>query len=371
MTNTRFLAMLCALCCAFGLCIGAAAVEVDSGSTYCFGAEDFSHEGLAGICITDLPKNVGALMLGARVLREGDVLTAEQLSQMTLSPLDTEIDRTMEVGYLPIYPERVAEGAVMTISIRGKENKAPVAEDSSLETYKNLPNTGKLKASDPENQPVTFTVIRQPRRGTVTISEDGSFTYTPKKNKVGVDSFVYTAADPAGKVSREATVTITILKPGDETQYTDTVGKDCRFAAEWMKQTGIFTGETVGESACFSPERQVTRGEFVTMLVKALDIPVDEEVKQTGYTDEVPGWLQPYLAAAVRSGLTDGMENQQVFEADRPITAAEADVLLKNALNREESCIVPEELPVTRAQAACALYDAAKEIQNRGISNIL
>lgn len=371
MNHTRIAALLCAVICAFGLCAGASAVEIDSGSTYCFGTGDFSGGEISGICITDLPDDLGALMLGSRVLREGDVLTAQQLSQIQLRPLDTEMDKTLEVGYLPIYPGRVDAEAVMTISIRGKENKPPVAEDSTLETYKNLENTGKLKVSDPENQPLTFTVTRQPRRGTVTISEDGSFTYTPKKNKVGVDSFVYTAADPAGKVSREATVTVTILKPGDETQYTDTAGKDCRFAAEWMRQTGIFIGETVGENPCFSPERQVTRGEFVTMLVKALDIPVDEEVTQTGYNDEVPEWLQPYLAAVVRSGLTEGLENQQVFESDSPITAAEADVLLKNALNREESCITPEELPVTRAQAACALYDAAMERKSQGMNEIL
>ena len=370
MMYTRFLALFCAVVCAFGLCAGASAVEVDSGSTYCFGTGDFLDEEIAGICITDLPENIGALMLGSRVLREGDVLTAEQISRMTLCPLETETDRTLEVGYLPIYSGRVADGAVMTISIRGKENKPPVAEDSTLETYKNLPNTGNLKVSDPENQPLTYTVTRQPRRGTVTIAGDGSFTYTPKKNKVGIDSFVYTAADPAGKVSREATVTVTILKPSDATQYTDTAGKDCLFAAEWMKQTGIFTGETVGDTHCFSPERQVTRGEFVTMLVKALDIPVEEDVTQTGYTDEIPLWLQPYLAAAVRSGLTEGLENPQVFDADSPMTAAEADVLLRNALNREESCIAPEELPLTRAQAACALYDAAREIRQRGIQEI-
>ena len=114
----------------------------------------------------------------------------------------------------------------MTIGIRGKENKAPTAEDSALETYKNLENTGKLKVSDPEGEQLTYTLVRQPKRGTVTISEDGSFTYTPKKNKVGVDSFTYTAADPAGNVSREATVTVTILKPSDTTQYTDTLGVD-------------------------------------------------------------------------------------------------------------------------------------------------
>ena len=92
---------------------------------------------------------------------------------------------------------------------------------------------------------------------------------------------------------------------------------------------------------------------------------------QTGYEDEIPLWLQPYLAAAVRSGLTEGLENQQVFEAESPMTAAEADVLLKNALNREESCISPEELPMTRAQAACALYDAAMEHKSQGINEIV
>ena len=120
MKYIRYLAMLCAFFCAFGLCTEVSAVEVDSGSTYCFGAGDFSDEEIAGICITDLPKNLGALMLGSRVLREGDVLTAQQLSQIQLRPLDTEMDKTLEVGYLPIYPGRVDAGAVMTISIRGK-----------------------------------------------------------------------------------------------------------------------------------------------------------------------------------------------------------------------------------------------------------
>ena len=80
MRYIRYFAILCAFCCVFGLCIGVSAVEVDSGSTYCFGTGDFSDEAIAGICITDLPENLGALMLGSRILREGDVLTAQQVS---------------------------------------------------------------------------------------------------------------------------------------------------------------------------------------------------------------------------------------------------------------------------------------------------
>lgn len=333
------------------LCIGCGAVcagaaEVESGSVYCFSPTDFSEEeNITGICITELPEN-GCVMLNSRILCPGDILTADQVAQMTFAPANTEVDGAAEVGYLPVYGSRVAEEAQMTISIRGKEDKAPVAEDFAIETYKNLPNTAKLKVEDPEGQPMTYTVTRQPKRGTVTISEDGSFTYTPKKNKVGVDSFVYTATDPAGKVSREATVTITILKPTDAAQYQDTIGKDCRFAAEWMKNTGIFVGEKLAGDPCFSPEKQVSRGEFVTMLVKALDIPEEEDLTLTGYTDEVPGWLQPYLTAAVRSGLTAGLPDQQSFGADIPITGAEAAVMLQNALDLSVEAMDDGESPI-------------------------
>ena len=360
MFRNRMLAMLMALLLAGGAVGIASAAEVESGSVYCFSAGDFSpEENLTGICITDLPESsVGTILLGTRVLREGDILTANQVSQMTFSPLLTEQDASAQVGYLPIYADRADPSAAMTIAIRGKEDKAPVAEDMAVETYKNLPNTTKLKVSDPEGQAMAFTITRQPRRGTVTIGEDGSFTYTPKKNKVGVDSFTYTATDPAGKVSREATVTITILKPTDATQYTDTIGKSCRFAAEWMKHTGIFVGESVAENPCFSPEKPVTRGEFVTMLVKALEITPEEEITHTGYTDEIPLWLQPYLAAAVRSGLTAGLPEQETFGADMPITGAEAAVMLQNALDLTvETVAADSESPDWAATALSALED--------------
>ena len=331
----------------------ASAAEIDSGMTYCFCPEDFSSEtSLAGICLTDLPQG-GSLTLGSRILQPGDILTADQVAMMTFSSVPRESDGEVQVGYLPIYDTHVAEASVMTISLRGREDKAPVAEDMALETYKNLPNTGKLKVSDPEREPITYTVIRQPRRGTVTVAEDGTFTYTPKKNKVGVDSFTYTAADPAGKVSREATVTITILKPADAAQYQDTQGHDCRFAAEWMKNTGIFVGETLAGDPCFSPEKAVTRGEFLTMLVKALDIPAEEELQLTGYTDDVPQWLKPYLMAAMRSGLTAGLPNQETFGADIPITGGEAAVMLRNALDIRVDAVVEEESAIpTWAQSA-------------------
>ncbi len=337
MIRMRIVGLILALACVVGLCAGAGALEVDCDTNYCFSAEDFSDkEAFVGICITELPDAaVGTAMLGSRVLQPGDILTAEQLAQVTFMPLMTRDDREAVMTFLPIYENRVEKAATMVISIRGKEDKAPVAEDLALETYKNLPNGGTLKVTDPEGQALTYTVVRQPKRGQVTVNADGTFQYTPKKNKVGVDSFVFTATDPAGNVSREATVTIRIMKPTDKNQYTDTVGSDCRFAAEWMKNTGLFVGEQIGGEYCFHENKTVTRGEFLAMALKVLGIPVDEQASYTGYTDEVPGWLKPYLAAALRSGLTAGLPSAEtgIFGAEEAVTGAEAAVILQNAMD--------------------------------------
>ena len=364
------------------LTLPTAAAEVESGSVYCFSPGDFSEEDIAGICVTAVPGS-GTVLLGQRQIRAGDILTAEQVAQMTYAPADTETDTEAVMTYLPIYPDRVETAAAMSIAVLGKQDLAPVAEDSDMETYKNLPNEGKLKVEDPEGETLTYAITRQPRRGTVTIRDDGSFIFEPKKNKVGVDSFTYTASDPAGNVSREATVTITILKPTESTLYTDTAGESCRFAAEWMKNTGIFAGETVGGNSCFGPDKTVSRGEFLTMMVSALELAVDDSAAQTGYTDDSPDWLKPYLAAAMRSGLMAGLPDGEGFDADQPITGAEAAVMLQNALDLSVPSDVEADgdVPVwaadaitvlgangisldaetmTRAQAAEVLYQASK-----------
>ena len=394
MLRTRFICLLLCACCLLTLSGGAAAAEVECDNVYCFQSADFSaDESLAGICITGLPESsAGTVMLGSRVLRPGDILTAEQLAQMTFVPLLTETDQDAQVTYLPIYDDRVEKAAVMTISVRGKEDKAPVAEDMTLETYKNLPNEGKLKVTDPEGQALTYTVTRQPKRGTLSLREDGTFTYTPKKNKVGTDSFTFTATDPAGKVSREATVTIEILKPTDATQYTDTVGASCRFAAEWMKNTGLFVGEQVGGTHCFQPEKTVSRGEFLTMLLQTLGIPSEADAAHTGFTDEAPPWLKPYLAAALRAGITTGWPDAEIFGANETITGAEAALLIQNGLDLTVSTVnigkdEEGDLPVwaltamtamaengitltadslTREEAAALLYQVSQIASNTG-----
>ena len=66
--------------------------------------------------------------------------------------------------------------------------------------------------TDPENNPLTAMKASDPTYGMLTLSSDGSFTYTPSAGFSGTDSFTYKAND-GSLDSTVATVTLTV-NPG-------------------------------------------------------------------------------------------------------------------------------------------------------------
>jgi VCBS repeat-containing protein len=68
--------------------------------------------------------------------------------------------------------------------------------------------------SDPEGQPMTAVRVAGPSNGVLTLSDDGSFTYTPSADFSGTDSFTYKASDGQAE-GNVATVTITVAPAND------------------------------------------------------------------------------------------------------------------------------------------------------------
>ncbi len=305
---------------------------------YCFARSDFV-EGTAnidGIFLTQVPgASQGEVLLGDRTLRAGDAVSVEDLDRLVLQPADnssgsaTLVFHTVEDGHAAGLTE-------LKLSLASKKDQSPTAKDSSLETYKNIPNSGTLTAEDPEGGPLSFTLVKAPKRGTVELREDGTFTYTPNKNKVGKDSFTFTAADRAGNVSQEAKVSIEIIKPTDRMTYADMSGQEGEFLAIWMKEQELLLGETVAGHLCFHPDAPVSRGDFLAMTMKLLEMEPAKALLTSGFADEAktPGWLQPYVTAALRSGMITGVSSETglVFRPDLSVTKAEAAVMLQNAL---------------------------------------
>lgn len=122
---------------AAGLSLSTAAAE--STNVQCFTPAQFESGDatLTGICLRTLPEQkYGTVMLGSRQLRPGDVLTAQQVEQMTFVCRTMEENATASISYLPVFSNGLAGEATMTLAIKGRENKPPVAEDSAYETYK-------------------------------------------------------------------------------------------------------------------------------------------------------------------------------------------------------------------------------------------
>lgn len=214
---------------------------------------------------------------------------------------------------------------------------APIAENLELETYRGVSIGGNLAAVDPEGESIRFEITTQPVKGTVELSVDGSFVYTPDEGKRGRDYFGYKAIDTDGNYSQEATVIIRIQKQKTKVTYSDMIGDGAGYAAVRLAEEGIFIGECLGGEYVFSPDEAVTREEFLAMCMIVSGADILSGVISTGFADDsmISDWAKPYVSTALLSGLISGCgqgDKGTVFEPARGISAAEAAVILDNSL---------------------------------------
>ena len=97
-------------------------------------------------------------------------------------------------------------------TISAGDDAYPVLEDAIFE----VSAPGVLANDiDPEGDPLTPVLVSNPANGSLTLNDDGSFTYTPNSDFNGSDSFTYRASDGAN-VSNLATVSLTVSAVNDE-----------------------------------------------------------------------------------------------------------------------------------------------------------
>ena len=282
----RKLAALTLVLLVFASSAQALELRVSSLDGLALSAEVFSeNEAFEGVYVASVPSQLDAeVSLGARTLRAGDVLDRSMLSQLLVLPAENR-DASCELVYCPIEGGEVQPSRALELSILTGKNEAPVCRDVKFETYKNIANTGVLSASDPEGDTLTYQLVKEPKRGTVDIAPDGSFTYTPAQNKVGKDVFTYTATDSAGNVSNVANVTVKIVKPTDKAMYQDLAGDTLAYTAMWLKDRGVYTGKRIAGNLCFEPEGTLTRGEFLVMAMKLLGAEPESARLTSGFAD--------------------------------------------------------------------------------------
>jgi len=216
------------------------------------------------------------------------------------------------------------------------QDTAPVAENMELETYRDVSVGGRLEAHDAEGGAITFELVTEPMKGTVELSSDGYFIYTPAEGKRGKDYFGFRAVDNAGNHSQEGTVIIKIMKQKSTVTYADMEGDGTEYAAIAMTEAGIFTGKAVGSVHMFEPDEAVSRGDFLSMCMDATDCKLLSGVSSTGFLDDdaIGDWLKPYVSTALLNGYVRGVsaEGGAEFLPDDIVTLRDACVMLNATL---------------------------------------
>ncbi|MFK7693150.1 Ig-like domain-containing protein [Paenibacillus sp. HJGM_3] len=97
-------------------------------------------------------------------------------------------------------------------------NTPPVASDSSVPALEDQVSSGTLSANDADGDPLTYSLVSGPMKGSVSVNPSGQFTYTPNADENGTDSFTFKAND--GKIdSNTATVHIAVSPINDAPSF--------------------------------------------------------------------------------------------------------------------------------------------------------
>ena len=99
-----------------------------------------------------------------------------------------------KLTYMPAYNLEVKTNVVTPT------NQAPTATAGAYSTNMNQAISHTFSATDPNGDPITFSIVSAPAHGNVVVTNasTGAFTYSPANGYVGADTFTFSATDSQG-----------------------------------------------------------------------------------------------------------------------------------------------------------------------------
>ncbi|GAA4200928.1 hypothetical protein GCM10022289_13500 [Pedobacter jeongneungensis] len=138
-------------------------------------------------------------------------------------------------------------------------NDAPVASSPAISTAEDKPKTGKITATDVDGNTLNYTVSTQPLHGTVILNADGTYTYTPKPDYNGQDSFTVTVSDGNG-----GTITVTIPVTVTPVNDAPVASSPAITTAEDSPKTGVITAtDADGDALTYAITTQPLHGTVI------------------------------------------------------------------------------------------------------------
>jgi hypothetical protein len=180
-------------------------------------------------------------------------------------------------------------------------NREPTAAPITLVETNNGQLFGTLGAHDLEGDPISYTISQPPQHGSVSVDEDGVYTYTPGDGFSGADSFIVTLKDSGFHVnlanlfgSSGTTVTVDVVIPKATTF--DTTYHIANLTSHRLKLTDVdlasdnssFKGAEVGTiiEPGLAMDVQATNKAFILWTKMDLDVSLKlESVDAAGQID--------------------------------------------------------------------------------------
>jgi len=141
-------------------------------------------------------------------------LTSNPLSgTLSGNPLNLLYSRTNKTGGFDSFSYTVGDGMKTSMPAKVRlfimsNNNAPIANSLYVSGTKNKSKSITLSGTDPDNDPLTFSITTLPSNGTLS-GNAPDLIYLPDNNFTGIDGFTYTVND-GSKNSSKATVNIYI-----------------------------------------------------------------------------------------------------------------------------------------------------------------
>ena len=278
------------------------------------------------ITLTELPDpSLGTLCLGSTPLSVGTTVSRENLHKLCYVEKSQGISAnsfsfTTGNGY----------SIECSVYMMSNENYSPVATGVSIfapvDTYRNVSVYGELNGKDAEGDSLIYEIVAYPKNGSIILDspENGEFCYTPSPDFVGEDGFRYVVRDKYGNYSASKEVNIEVNPVSLKGVLSD------------MGEEGIMSVDTEDSRLIFLPEGEVSREDFLVMVMKVAGVKIDE-ANATGFADDadISAMAKSYVATAKSKGYITGSQSsgESYFYPKRSITAAEAAVIVNNVVD--------------------------------------
>ena len=291
------------------------------------------------VAVTKLPDaESGILKLGEADVLPGQIIPRESMEKLTLVPTGES-----EASFCFVIPESGYENSFECIAVPLKKlNFAPSASSAEITAKENISVFAKLTASDPDDDEITFHITKNARHGNVSVvsRDTGEIKYTPDAGFYGKDKFTFTAVDKYGNESEPATVKIKVEKNRADIVYSDMKDSDAHTAAVILAEKDIFSGEKLGDVRTFSPEKEISRADFLIMAMRASDIEKGASDVASKFEDDADftAYQRRYIARAEEMGLVYGFETDTgaAFRPNESITLAHAATIIGRIAGMEK-----------------------------------